>query len=251
MPDDVALLWGRRGGPRRGPRPSLSVADITRAAVAVADADGLDAVSMARVAAELGNSTMALYRHVRSKDELLALMTDAAMESPPEREPDGDWRAGLYAWAHGVVAVSRRHPWFARLPVGGPPIGPHNLAWLDRGLAELEPVGLPPDEAVAIVTGLLIYTQGGIRLGAELAVGYAADPDAFGARYGRLLGALVDPHRMPALARAVAAGVFDGTGTASPPPEHDATAGAEFELGLTFLLDGIAAHIARRGTPGP
>src|SRR6185312_12323348 len=92
LPDEVALLWGRRAAPRRGPRPTL----------AVADADGLAAVSMAKVAAELGNSTMALYRHVRSKDELLVLMGDAAIAAPPDLS-GLDWREGLTTWALSIL----------------------------------------------------------------------------------------------------------------------------------------------------
>jgi AcrR family transcriptional regulator len=81
LPADVALMWGLRDVTKRGPKPSLSVEDIVRAAIEIADAEGLAAVSMARVAERLGNSTMALYRHVKSKDELLILMSDAALES--------------------------------------------------------------------------------------------------------------------------------------------------------------------------
>src|SRR4051812_50195310 len=92
LPPDVALLWGRRPSGRRGRRPTLGVEEITAAAVRIADAEGLGAVSMARVAKELGNSTMALYRHVESKDELLLLMSDAALEPPPDLTPAGDWR---------------------------------------------------------------------------------------------------------------------------------------------------------------
>src|SRR5437899_2704205 len=118
---DLALLWGLREPSRRGPKPGLTLEDIIRAAVDVADAEGLDAVSMARVAAHLGNSTMALYRHVKSKRELLLLMADSALEYPPEFPNDGDWRAGMTLWAHGVLASVRAHPWFLRIPISGPP----------------------------------------------------------------------------------------------------------------------------------
>lgn len=245
--DRTALLWGRReDGRRRGPRPALSLADITRAAVAVADAEGLAAVSMSRVAAELGNATMALYRHVRSKDELLALMVDAALDDPPDEPLTGDWRTDVRAWAHGALAAATRHPWAARVPVAGPPLGPRNLAWFDRVLAALEPTGLSAGERVAISMAVLTYVQGQARLGADLAAGWAVDPDAFGARYGEQLGLVVDPHRMPALARAVADGVFDGPPGGEPPSHDEAVGAEEFDLGITFLLDGIAVHLQRR-----
>lgn len=244
----TALLWGRREEQRRrGPKPALTLADITGAAVAVADAEGLAAVSMSRVAAELGNATMALYRHVRSKEDLLALMADAAMDEPPDAPLSGDWRTDLRDWAHGALAAATRHPWAARIPLVGPPLGPRNLAWFDRILAALEPTGLPSEERVVVSMTVLTFVHGQSRLGADLAAGYAADPEAFGGRYGQLLGQVVDPHRMPALARAVADGVFDGPPDGSPPSEDEAIGTVEFDIGLTFLLDGIAAHVARRG----
>ena len=83
VPERVALLWGLRPTTRRGRRPSLTLGDITRAAVRIADAEGLAAVSMSRVAAELGSSTMALYRYVSDKNELLTLMVDNAWGGPP------------------------------------------------------------------------------------------------------------------------------------------------------------------------
>ena len=85
LPAEIALLWGLREAPRRGRKPSLTVQDVTRAAIEVADAEGLGAVSMARVAKQLGNSTMALYRYVESKESLLKLMADAALDEP---DPD-------------------------------------------------------------------------------------------------------------------------------------------------------------------
>src|SRR5262245_16183114 len=136
LPDEIALLWGRREAPRRGPKATLTVDEIVRAAVAVADADGLAAVSMAKVAAELGNSTMALYRHVRSKDELLMLMGDAAVATPPDVS-GMDWRTGLTTWAMAILATLNEHSWYAHLPVTGPPVGPNNLAWFDCGLRAL------------------------------------------------------------------------------------------------------------------
>jgi AcrR family transcriptional regulator len=234
VPDDVALLWGLREAPRRGPRPTLGVDEILRAAVAVADADGLGAVSMARVAAELGHATMALYRHVRSKDELLALMADAALEVPPEL-PAGDWRAGLETWARAIVAVSRRHPWMARLPVDGPPSGPGSLAWLDRALGALEDTPLHDGEKMGVVMGLLTYAQGQIRLGAELATSLAERPEVF-ARYGAVLAQLVDPARFPSLGAMIAGGTFAGGADGGDD---------DFDLGLTLYLDGVAGLVGR------
>jgi AcrR family transcriptional regulator len=245
LPDEVVLLWGLRESSRKGPRPGLTVADITRAAITVADADGLAAVSMSRVASELGNSTMALYRHVRSKDELLALMADSALADPPEVPGDAGWRSALTLWAHGMRGVSKQHPWYAQLPISGPPVGPHNLAWFDRGLSALSHTGLDEVEKLGVVMGILTFVHGQIRLDSERAAGYARNPEAFTSRYGTVLARVVDPGRMPALSRVVAAGVFDGESLLE---EDDSD--RDFGFTLSLYLDGVAGFIdAHRGTP--
>src|SRR4029077_19188801 len=96
LPDTVAAAWGGRQRRHKGPKPSLSLSRIVAAAVRIADTEGLDAVSMGRVAAELGTATMSLYRHVSAKEELLTLMVDAAWDEAPGTPVPGDgWRAGL------------------------------------------------------------------------------------------------------------------------------------------------------------
>ncbi|MFI6094127.1 TetR/AcrR family transcriptional regulator [Lentzea sp. NPDC051213] len=226
---------------KRGRKPSIDAADITRAAIAVADAEGLAAVSMARVAAEMGNATMALYRHVKSKDELLTLMGDAAMEAPPQL-PDGEWRERLGFWAKAVLVAVRKRPWFLQIPIGGPPTGPTSLAWFDRALGALHGLPLEPGEKVGIVMGLMTFVHGEARLSITLAQGYADDPAAFGSRYGKVLREVVDPRRMPALAEIIESGVFDlDEGSAIEDVE------ADFDFGLHLFLEGVAAHIAARG----
>src|SRR3954451_19235158 len=91
----LEAAWGRRARPTKGPKPGLSLERIVEAAVALAQAEGIGAVSMARVAGGLGSCPMSLYRHVAAKDELLALMVDAALGPVPSPAPQEDWRAGL------------------------------------------------------------------------------------------------------------------------------------------------------------
>ncbi|WP_158843438.1 TetR/AcrR family transcriptional regulator [Saccharothrix deserti] len=241
LPAEIALLWGLREMPRRGRKPSLTITDITRAAIEVADAEGLGAVSMARVAKQLGNSTMALYRHVKSKDELFQLMSDAAVEVPPEIPPDSGWRAGLTLWTHSVRRVLSRHPWMAQIPMHGPPSGPGNLAWLDCALGTLADTPLQEAEKIGIVMGLNTFVQGNLRMSVQLMAGFRENPEAFGRSYSRALKQLVDPRLMPALGRVVAAGVFDYD---SLYEESDVE--ADFALTLNFYLDGVAAYLARR-----
>ena len=114
LPASVAAAWGVRGRPHKGPKPGLSLERIVAAAVQVADAEGLAAVSMSRVAAELGTAPMSLYRYVTAKDELLALMQDAAYGPWPTGAPDGRRRL-----AGGAVPVGLDHARrYATAPLG-------------------------------------------------------------------------------------------------------------------------------------
>jgi AcrR family transcriptional regulator len=239
LPDEIALLWGRREAPRRGPKATLTIDEIVRAAVAVADAEGLAAVSMAKVAAELGNSTMALYRHIRSKDELLLLMSDAAIADPPDLS-GMDWRTGLTTWALSILGVLKEHSWFAHLPITGPPIGPNNLAWFDSGLRALFDTPLAELEKVGVVQNLITFVHGELRLGPELQRGYDENPERFGPTYGAVLAELIDPARFPALSRVVSSGVFSG------PEMVDQDLSEDFRFGLSLFLDGVEAYMQRR-----
>jgi AcrR family transcriptional regulator len=238
LPADVTLLWGLRETTRRGRKPSLTIADITRAAVEIADTEGLAAVSMSKVAERLGNSTMALYRYVKSKDELLLLMSDLALESPPDLPDDVDWRTGLTQWTRAVLSVLRRHPWTAQIPISGPPVGPNNLWWFDRALHALRDTGLAEEDKVGVVMGLLTFVHGEVRLSIDLAAGYQENPEAFGRQYGLALARVVDPRRLPALSKVITAGVFD----ADVPYDEE----VEGEFGLSLYLDGVDAFIAKR-----
>jgi AcrR family transcriptional regulator len=242
LPPDIALLWNARETPRRGPKPALTVDDIVRAAVEVADAEGLEAVSMARVAAQLGNSTMALYRHVKSKRELLMLMADNGIELPPVFPEGGDWRSKLEFWSRGGMMAAAKHPWFATMQISAPPFGPRNLAWLDRALSAFADTNLTEVEKLGVVMALLTYVRGSYRLAAELGAGFAANPAAFSNQYHNALTRVVDPRELPALAKVVAAGVFDAE---SLWEETGGGMDSDFEYGLTLFLDGVAAYLDR------
>jgi AcrR family transcriptional regulator len=245
LPDEVALLWGVRNQGRRGPKPTLTPESIISAAVEVADAEGLAAVTMPRVAAHLGSATMALYRHVANKDQLLQLMADAALARPPDLPAEDDWRSSIARWARSLRGQLMAHPWFAALPVTAPPAGPGSLAWLDRALEALGPLGIEEGHKVEVVLTLLNYVHGEVRLTCGLIEGYRRNPDSFGAGYGAVLARVVDAQAFPALSRTVAAGVFDEP--AGPPQDDD----FDFEFGLARLLDGIAAFADDAAEPGP
>lgn len=248
----MAALWGRER-PRRGPRPGLSLEAITDAAVALADAEGLAAVSMARVAQGLGVTTMALYRYVSSKDELLALMADAACPPPaPARAAVGaTWRERLEAWCVAQLTVVAAHPWIAEL-TARPAIGPNRVAWIESGLDVFADVPLPEPVKIEIIGTLSLH----LVTEAQLAAAYAArgrsaaegspggPPDGEAAHpalidYGALLAAVTTADEHPRITAVLASGAFD---------EQDEDTG-DVPLGLQILLDGVEA-VVRRHTTG-
>src|ERR1700737_1523158 len=120
-----ASVWTR---PRPAPRRRAPGVDqYVAAALAVADAEGLAAVSMRRVAGDLGSGTATLYRYITTRDELVDLMVDAAQGEDPLPESARDWRADLAAVAHALRATLLRHPWLAGELAGRPPPGPSSV----------------------------------------------------------------------------------------------------------------------------
>jgi AcrR family transcriptional regulator len=156
------MLWTRAERPPRGPQPSLSREQIAAAAIGIADREGLDAVSMRRVATELGCGTMSLYRYVRTKDELHDLMRDAAAgeDDPGSAVLSGDWRMDLTTLAHRLRASGLRHPWLAALAVGRPSFGPNEMAGIELALSALDGLSLSADEMMNVIGVLSAFVQG-------------------------------------------------------------------------------------------
>jgi AcrR family transcriptional regulator len=235
IPEPVAAAWGIRARPHKGPRPALSLPRIVDAAVRVADAEGLEAVSMGRVAAELGAAPMSLYRHLSGKEELLTLMVDAAWGDPPEEAGEG-WRAGLSRWAWALRAGARRHPWVVRIPLNGLPIMPHEVAWFERALACLAQTGLAEAQKASVIMLVAGYVRNAATTDADIEAAIRASgqsPSDWMAAYPRMLANLTDPQRFPALTAFLAAGVFD----AADDPDD------EFTFGLDRILDGVQVLI--------
>ncbi|GLW07005.1 hypothetical protein Misp01_21350 [Microtetraspora sp. NBRC 13810] len=237
FPASIEAVWGLRGRPPKGPRPGLTLEGIVAAAVRTADAEGLDAVSMSRVAKELGVSTMALYRYVATKDELVVLMADAAVGPPPPLPEGADWRKGLEHWASAMRTALLAHPWAAPLMVTtGPPATPNQLAWLDLALQALAGTGLPARAKLA--TELLV--GGHVLSEVSVVLGMAAEqgPGPRWADYEPFLRRVTGDGRLPALRAAIEAGAFG----------DDEPGGAEevhgtFAYGLARILDGVEAHL--------
>jgi AcrR family transcriptional regulator len=232
IPPSIELAWGLRDRGRRGPKPGLTLERIVSAGIKVALTEGIGALSMARVAGELGVGTMSLYRYVAAKDELLTLMVDAALASPPAPEGGGeDWRAGLTRWAVGLRDAYRRHPWSLRVPISAPPLGPNNVAWLEQALRALAGAPLSEQEKLSCILLISGFVRNDATLTADFAAATGGEPVMPG--YGRLLARLTEAERFPALHEAIASGALDD--------EDDID--AEFDFGLARILDGIDALI--------
>jgi AcrR family transcriptional regulator len=241
LPPPLDVLWGRRGVARRDRKQGLSVELVVRAAVELADAGGLEAVSMSRIAERVGFTTMATYRHVRNKDELLALMVEEAVERPStlETSPDG-WRAALERWSWELQAVVRRHPWLVGLPLARMPFGPNRLAWLESGLRALADTLLEELDKAALVLLLNGYVFSEARLSAEIGAEqsrHATRDAAPEPEQGDVLRTLVDGEQFPAVRRALEAGIFRPSGR-----DRD----ADFAFGLERILDGIERLVGQR-----
>jgi AcrR family transcriptional regulator len=153
----VRRLWRHHGTtlptPRRGPRQQLDLDEILRAAIAIADADGLPAVSVRTVAAAFGKSAMALYPYVGHKEELLGLMQDQASAMPVWTDPDTGLADALEAWGLALFGVYLAHPWLTERPWSQASQGPHEQDWLERLLAILSRWEVPAGvRAVAVTT---------------------------------------------------------------------------------------------------
>ncbi|MEV0637116.1 TetR/AcrR family transcriptional regulator [Streptomyces sp. NPDC050619] len=137
------VIWARPERTGRGPKPAFTRADVAAAAVRIADAQGLDGVSMRHVAAELGCGTMSLYNYVPRKEDLYELMVDAISGEHELWEPTGDWRADILRVAHQTRGLMHRHPWMPRLmsPVYG--FSPNALRYLEHCMACMDPFDAP------------------------------------------------------------------------------------------------------------
>ncbi|MEU8195988.1 TetR/AcrR family transcriptional regulator C-terminal domain-containing protein [Microbispora amethystogenes] len=217
----MSVIWERpEPGERRSVR--LSRQAVTAAAVALADAEGLEAVSLRRVAAALGTGPMRLYGYLDSKDDLLDLMMDAVCgEIPPP--PPGDWREELRAIARDTQRTARRHPWYVTLLGTRQPYGPNGLAYSERLFAAVARLGLPARLTVHAVDAVRAYIAGFLQL--ELLPGPEAEPGEEKLAY---LARSVATGRYPTLAWIIAE--FEAVG----PDEA-------FAEGLERVLDGIAA----------
>jgi AcrR family transcriptional regulator len=239
LPRVLQQMWGIEGRSRPGPKPAFHISDIGRAAIKLADAGGLAAVSMSKVAAELGFTTMSLYRYVDAKDDLYVVMLEHVFSEPPELDPTKPWRDRITTWAEAFHRGLREHPWILQIPIAEPPLSPNQLTWMEAGLQAFEGTPLPPQDRLSAMLLVNIYVRGTAQLTATM----ATDPDAVAETdrlYTQRLALLATPDRFPGIAATLEqppdegyAGDFDST---------------EFAFGLNTVLDGIQSLINRRSS---
>jgi AcrR family transcriptional regulator len=236
---------GRRPPGHPGRRTGgLSRADIVDIAIAIADAEGTEAVSMRRIARDLRVGAMSLYWHVESKEELHRLMLDtvhAEIEAPP---PSGDWRTDLAAYASNTRATLLRHPWAIDFVNTGPPSGPNDARNAERLIGALDGLGLDAKTTMWILGTLGTYVTGAAlreiqeqrwhrTVDETTAQMTQAELDAWHLEFEQHFRG---SGRYPHIAKILDANVD---------PDEPETSGDRFWFGLGCLLDGIAAVIAR------
>ncbi|MDR7300511.1 TetR/AcrR family transcriptional regulator [Haloactinomyces albus] len=233
MPDDDApeLIWARPQRPGRGPQPTRSRSEIVAAAVEIADSDGLESVSIRRVASAVGLGTMSLYRYLSSKDDLVELMFDEICgEYVLPRAPSSDWKEDLHDLVRQGRLIMHRHPWTPRLVLERRGYGPNVLRVLESFLTALDAAGVDPAamlEIYALINGFIAS-----YVASELAdeqerrrrSGTAEQHRAYLEPY---LRSVVESGEYPVFARAVSA-----SGKTADPDE-------QFERSIGRLLHGL------------
>lgn len=251
LPRAVAISWGMVADPQRGPKRELSHERIVEAAIGIADAEGLGAVTMSKVAAALGFTTMALYRYVTAKDDLLQLMADAAAgevlfdtdrslgDGRQSGVLDEDWRAQLRRFAAQLRGVYHDHPWLGDLPVSEAQLlTPNNLAIADLAMRCMRGLAIPDQDKL----GALLLITNYVRASSMVERDIASDGGSSQARVpAELITELVTEERFPDLAPFVRSGGYLQESGADEGADDD------FAFGLEIILDGLEAHARRDG----
>lgn len=252
----LELLWRRAAAPTRGPKPALSVDAIVAAAIEVADTGGLAALSMRKVADQLGRSAMSLYTYVPGKAELLDLMVDAAIGEavPQPPDPGTPWRDAVEGFARELWAMYERHPWVLQIAGARAALGPNEFDHFEATMSIVDGIGLSGLDMARVVSVVSGYVRGAAKavadaIEAERITGIS--DDEWWTSRAPLLEELSASGNHPTLARLSAEGTFS---QAQRDPD-DATpytvfeALDAFEFGLQRLLDGIAVYVADAGSP--
>jgi AcrR family transcriptional regulator len=239
----LALLWRDPSarGTQRGPRQGLTVDRVVAAAIELADAEGVQAVTMRRVAQALGVAPMSLYTYVPGKAELLDLMLDTAYAHMARTDLSNmPWRARVAAVAHDNRDLYEQHPWAATVCASRPPLGPGLMAKYEHELTAFAGLGLDDVEMDDALTYLLSFVQASARSAAEAAAirrDSAMSDERWWAVNAPLLAQVFDEAKYPTAARVGTAAGAVHRGAYNP--TH------AYEFGLRRILDGLGVLIER------
>ncbi|WP_431727784.1 TetR/AcrR family transcriptional regulator [Verrucosispora sp. TAA-831] len=237
----LRLLWRQPDAapPRRGPRQGRSLDEIVMAAIALADAEGLDAVTMRALARALGVAPMTLYTYVPGKAELLDLMLDAIYAGMPRPDrSDQPWRARVAALAQDNRDLFTAHPWAAEVATGRPPLGPGLMAKYEHELRAFDDTGLDDVTRDAALTFVLDFVRAAARSAAEARSARAQTAwtdEQWWAANAPLLAQVLDEQQYPTAVR-----VGTAAGTAQQAAYHPDRA---YTFGLTRILDALTTLI--------
>ncbi len=235
--NDRPPLWLRPEHGTRGPKPAHTRRDVAAAGIRIADAEGLDAVSMRRIAAELGTGTTSLYRYVSKKDDILQLMGDEVTGELRGTVLPGGWRDALRAIARSMRATALRHPWFPALASGRPNHGPNSLWWTELTFSAFDGLDLGTDELLANLGTLSSFVLGHVlsELGDQEAARLSGlSHEQWMEREGEYGPMIASSGQYPRFTRVMV--------EAETPHAADRR-DRWFEAGLERVLAGIAAHL--------
>ena len=223
--------------PSRGPKPAYSKEQIASLAIAIADAEGLEAASIRRIAAKLGSGAASLYRYVANKQDLFDLMADSVLGEDRMPRSSRDWRAGLRKAARLYRAMYLRHPWM--LTVSGFRMlnGTNFLRWVEFTLSAIDGHGLDIDEMLVLSNTLLAYARGhaASEIGErEASVRSGMSRVDWMTEHAESIRSIVESERFPYFNRIV---------RDAATPHREAMEERGFQEGLECLLDGFAARL--------
>jgi AcrR family transcriptional regulator len=245
MATGIDTVWTRDDEQTAGPQP-LSRESIVAAAIAIADSDGLEAVSIRRLATKLGARPMSLYSHIERKGDLIDLMVDEVMGGAilPEPPPSGDWRDDLRRIAQRTREIIRAHPWVIAIAFRRPLIGPNALRHIDQSLAAVSSLPLSPERKRAVLLAVDTYTLGFVRWELKaLESGEDGAGPCAGGDSGGPSGAEIDAY----IAAQAASGKYPHLHELGGKKAMSLGVEAEaFEAGLDWLLAGIQAEVGEQ-----
>ncbi len=241
----LALAWGLAAAPQRGPKRELTPERIVEAAMAIADAEGLAAVTMQRVAQTFEFSTMALYRYVATKDELHRLMLDASLSGADGVIDADHWRSGLREFLRELLDGYRHHPWALDIPLS-PDIHfmPGQMRVADRALRAMRTLPAAEPAKLAVLMLFAAFARGHAAVEREVLAGGEISPET-----RALVEEAVTPGRFPDVALLVRSGAYFGDTESGALAEDDTALIFDFALGV--LLDGLEATFSSAQAPAP